>query len=113
VTARIIAATGLAVTEIVAIGGGSRSDLWCQIIADVMGLPVLRSASAEASALGAAMAAGVAARWFADFGAAATAMAGPITARFDPDPSRVSAYAACAAAYRTIYPRLAGFPAVP
>ncbi|MBW4035179.1 MAG: carbohydrate kinase [Proteobacteria bacterium] len=113
VTARIVAATGLAVREIVAIGGGSRSDLWCQIIADVMDIPVLRSASAEASALGAAMAAAVASGWFADFAGAATAMAGPITARFDPDPPRVAAYAACAAAYRTIYPRLAGFPAVP
>lgn len=110
VTARIIAATGLAVTEIVAIGGGSRSDLWCRIIADVMNVPVLRSASAEASALGAAMAAGVAAGWFANFAEAAAAMAGPITARFEPDPARVARYAELARDYRTIYPRLAGFP---
>jgi xylulokinase len=94
-------------------GGGRGSDLWCLIIADGLDFPVLRSASAEASALGAAMAAAVASGWFADFAGAATAMAGPITARFDPDPPRVAAYAACAAAYRTIYPRLAGFPAVP
>lgn len=34
-------------------GGGARSDLWCQIIADVSGVQVIRPAGAEAGALGA------------------------------------------------------------
>jgi glycerol kinase len=41
-------------------GGGSRNDLLMQIQADVVGLPVVRSASAELSALGAAWLAGLA-----------------------------------------------------
>jgi len=38
-------------------GGGTASDLWMQILADAAGVPVHRSASKEASSLGAAMAA--------------------------------------------------------
>ena len=41
-------------------GGGSRNDLLMQIQADIVGLPVIRSASAELSALGAAWLAGLA-----------------------------------------------------
>ena len=36
-------------------GGGARSRVWCQIIADVLGLPVDRMDVADASALGAAL----------------------------------------------------------
>ncbi len=55
----------VAPNEIVAIGGGAQSDLWCSILADVLALPLLRSATPEASSLGAAMAAAVGAGWFA------------------------------------------------
>jgi glycerol kinase len=41
-------------------GGGSRNDLLMQIQADLAGVPVIRSASAELSALGAAWLAGLA-----------------------------------------------------
>jgi glycerol kinase len=41
-------------------GGGSRNDLLMKIQADIAGLPVIRSASAELSALGAAWLAGLA-----------------------------------------------------
>ncbi|MGH7120190.1 MAG: xylulokinase [Acetobacteraceae bacterium] len=108
VTERILAATGLALSEIVVMGGGSRSDLWCSILADTMRVTLLRTATAEASALGAAMAAAVGIGWFGDFDQAASAMAAPITARFDPDAGRVALYAALARRYRSIYPRLAG-----
>lgn len=39
-------------------GGGSRNDLWMQMQADLLGIPVLRSAETEATALGAAILAG-------------------------------------------------------
>ncbi len=43
------------VTQLRICGGGAKSRIWCQIIADVLGLPVDRMDVADASALGAAM----------------------------------------------------------
>ena len=40
---------GYPVREYVTMGGGSKSDLWCQIVADVTGVDVVRSTSTEAS----------------------------------------------------------------
>jgi len=45
------------VSEIRLCGGGARSDSWCHIIADVLGLPVHQMQQQDASALGAALAA--------------------------------------------------------
>ena len=42
-----------ALTEVRVCGGGARSNLWCQMIADVLGLPVLRPADSENGARGA------------------------------------------------------------
>jgi len=53
------------------IGGGARSPLWRQILADVYGLPILRPALlAEATSLGAAIAGGVGVGLFPDFSVA-------------------------------------------
>lgn len=49
------AATGAPISALVVMGGGSRSALWRQIVADITGKPILRCADAEASARGAAM----------------------------------------------------------
>ncbi|MBQ3701719.1 MAG: autoinducer-2 kinase [Oscillospiraceae bacterium] len=51
-------ATGNAPGEIIFAGGASKSPLWCQILADVLGLPVKVPAVKEATALGAAILAG-------------------------------------------------------
>ncbi len=47
------------VSEVRLTGGGSRSELWCQMYADALGLPVAVTDAAETGALGAAMCAGV------------------------------------------------------
>lgn len=60
--------------EYVTMGGGSRSKLWCQIMADVTGVPVLRSTTAEATCLGAGILAAAAVSWRRDVKAAADAM---------------------------------------
>lgn len=44
-----------AVQEVRITGGAATSDLWCQIKADVLNLPVLRTRSKEAGLLGGAM----------------------------------------------------------
>lgn len=50
--------TGNAPSEIIFAGGASKSPLWCQILADVLGLPVKVPVVKEATALGAAVLAG-------------------------------------------------------
>ena len=51
-------ATGNMPNEIVFAGGASKSPLWCQILSDVLGLPVKVPVVKEATALGAAILAG-------------------------------------------------------
>ncbi|KDM66976.1 MULTISPECIES: FGGY-family carbohydrate kinase [unclassified Acidiphilium] len=113
VMARIEAEAGLAAREIVAIGGGAQSDLWCAILADAHGVPVLRSATVEATSLGAAMAAAVGAGWYSGFAEAASAMAGAVTARFTPDAGRAALYARLRRAHAGLYPALRPFGAAP
>ena len=56
---KIKAFTSLEIDEIVFAGGASKGDLWCQILADVTGCKIKIPKVTEATALGAAMAAGV------------------------------------------------------
>jgi len=59
---------GSAIQAMRLIGGGARSALWRQILADVYGLPILRPALlAEATSLGAAIAGGVGVGLFPNF----------------------------------------------
>jgi xylulokinase len=73
-------ALGLGHGEMRIVGGGARDDLWASIKANVLGRPVRRVLTEEATAVGAAMVAGVGAGLFADFPAASVAV------RLDPDP---------------------------
>jgi sugar (pentulose or hexulose) kinase len=45
---------GVEPTEVTLVGGGSASDAWAQLCADVFGLPVVRPTIVEAAASGAA-----------------------------------------------------------
>ena len=65
---------GAVFNEAVLSGGGSRSLIWPQIFADVLGVPVTVARSRETGALGAAIAAGTGVGIFADFEAGAAAM---------------------------------------
>ncbi|HEV7249664.1 MAG TPA: FGGY-family carbohydrate kinase [Shinella sp.] len=65
---------GATFDEAVLSGGGSRSKLWPQIFADVLGVPVTVAVSRETGALGAAIAAGTGVGLFADFTEGANAM---------------------------------------
>jgi autoinducer 2 (AI-2) kinase len=51
--------SGIEIDSIVFAGGASKGELWCQIVADVSGCVVKIPKVTEATALGAAMAAGV------------------------------------------------------
>ena len=65
-------------------GGGSQSDIICQITADVFGLPVSRVQTYETTSLGAAMATFIGLGVFKTIGAATNAMS-RISATFQPD----------------------------
>jgi erythritol kinase len=51
-----LAASGAVTTELRLCGGGANSDAWCQLIADVTGVPTVRSADTEVGAKGAFLA---------------------------------------------------------
>jgi len=87
------------------VGGGSRSDLWLQIKADIVNLPLIANERHDAGALGAAMLAGVGVGVFASAAEACDRMV-RARATFEPDPARVARYAELRATYRELYPRL-------
>lgn len=95
---------GEPIDQLLAIGGGSRSRTWCQIVADATGKPVLCSDVVEASALGAAITAAVGAGWYADAHAAAAAMAARGDTEFQPQERNADAYGRLLDAYRKLYP---------
>ena len=59
--------------SILAVGGGTKSAIWCQMWADVAGIPVKIPGEQEAACLGAAMIGGVADGHFADYSDAVAA----------------------------------------
>ena len=84
-------------------GGGSKSPLWRQIVADVLDVSVVTVGTAEGAAFGAAVLAGVGAGWFDDVGEAHEAMVstGEVSA-----PRAADAYAEPYESYRSLYPAL-------
>jgi xylulokinase len=65
-------AAGFEAAALVASGGGSQSDLWCQIKADVFGRPIARSTVRHTGCLGAALMAASGARLVSDLRTAAS-----------------------------------------
>lgn len=62
------------IEELVVMGGGSKSDLWCQILADTMNKRIVRAGTSEATALGAGILAALGAGCFASAKEACEAM---------------------------------------
>ncbi len=94
---------GLAGEEIRVVGGGARSSLWLQMKADVTGRPVRVLATAEATALGAAMLAGVGGRIFGDLDEAVDRMTVLEPAAYEPDPATRDAYEDAYGRYRRLF----------
>ena len=84
---------GVAPQELRLVGGLSRSDAFTAILGEVTGLPILRGPTAEESALGAAICAGVGAGVFPDLAAGAEALAG-VERRFEPASDACRTYVA-------------------
>lgn len=92
---------GATFEEAVLSGGGSRSKLWPQIFADVLGVPVSVAASQETGALGAAIVAGAGVGVFADFTAGANAMV-KIDRRYEPNSALAAHYGRRYALYNDV-----------
>ena len=100
------AALGNPLNRYIAVGGGARSDLWCQIMADVTGRPIYRAATLEAASLGAGVLAATGAGLFADGRAASLAMTRLQASHFKPDPRSQAYYDQLYAVYRDLFPNL-------
>jgi sugar (pentulose or hexulose) kinase len=109
-TNRVAAATS-PIDHFAIVGGGSKSDLWCQIIADASGRDIKRLETSEASALGAAMAAAKAAGWFTSISQASSAMSGKPTKTFRPRMKKAKAYAELLSIYQDLWPQMSNWNA--
>ncbi len=96
-------AMGLAGDEIRVVGGGARSALWLQMKADVTGRVVRVLAADEATALGAAMLAGVGAGTFRDLDEAVDRLTVLEPAMYEPDRATAAAYDDAYGRYRRLF----------
>ena len=87
-----MAGQGIASERLLAVGGGAQSAIWTRMFADATGLPLTKSESLEASALGAGMSAAVGVGWFGGFDEAAAAMSRD-GETIRPDPARAADWA--------------------
>jgi xylulokinase len=94
---------GLGRDEIRVVGGGAASDTWMQIKADVTGRPVYRVLVTQATALGAALLAGVAAGIFTDLTDAVNRTVTVADEPFVPNPANRSIYDEAYHRYRDHY----------
>ncbi|MCU0694713.1 MAG: FGGY family carbohydrate kinase [Polyangiaceae bacterium] len=99
----ISAAARAPMADVHALGGGAGSDLWCQILADVLGRRVTRTRSQEATSLGAAMLAAAAIGWYPCIRDAAAQMGG-LGQSFSPGPNAPRYERLARDVYREIYP---------
>ena len=103
-TTNMVASATAPITHYAAVGGGSKSDLWCQILSNAAGRDVKRLETAEASALGAAMAAAKSAGWYKTIAAASAAMSGKPSKTFRPQTKEHRRYRELLAIYSDLWP---------
>jgi xylulokinase len=102
----VVERLGLPAHEIRAIGGGAKSNLWRNILADVLARPILKVAHDDAS-FGSALAAGVGVGIFADLGDAVKKCV-KVTSQVEPHPDRVVMYQKLFETYKEIHDNLTG-----
>jgi len=94
-------AAGARVDSVRLIGGGARSQLWAQMFADVLDLPLEVPQGSEIGARGAALCAGIGIGVYADYADAAT-RAVTIERMHAPDPAATARYRAAYAEYQRL-----------
>jgi xylulokinase len=102
----VLRETGAAPERIVMAGGGARSPLWRQMVADVFGLPVFALATVDQAAMGAALLAGAGAGMFAPV--EASQRWAQYGARSDPDARRHERYQELSEIFQDAFGPVAG-----
>jgi len=102
----LIKAVGLGeIHQVRASGGGTKSRVWRQILADVLGVELVTVNTTEGAAYGAALLAGVGARVWPDVPNACNATV-TVTGWDIPNPDHVALYARSYPVYQSLYPAL-------
>lgn len=104
-----LAERGAAPCTVRSLGGAARSDLWLQMKADMLGLPIERPKCSEAASLGAAMLAAAGTGHSASIEEAADAWYRRARL-FEPDPAKRGVYDEVYARYQDLCSRLYGDP---
>jgi xylulokinase len=101
----VIESLGIPVHEIRAVGGPTRSPIWCQIIADITGKPLSVMADDGGAALGNALLAAKGVGLIPDLSAAALRTA-RVEQSYEPNPSLVERYQGLFEIYCALYPQV-------
>lgn len=95
------------IKQLITVGGGATSNLWCQIIADITGKPVIKTIHKESASLGAAILAACGVGLFQHIRSAAQEMVRIASISFQPDLERHAFYTRLfEQVYRHLYPSL-------
>jgi xylulokinase len=97
--------SGAAITQVRVSGGGAKSPLWRQILADIFGAELVTVNTTEGAAYGAALLAGVGAGLWPDVDAACRRTI-HVTGSTEPNPAAVAEYERWYGVYRGLYPAL-------
>ncbi|MBD3305663.1 hypothetical protein GF339_04730 [candidate division KSB3 bacterium] len=98
-------AAGIEISDFRAVGGGSKSDAWVQLSADILGRPFIRPNITEAGALGTAIMAGTGCGVFDSFAEGVDTMV-TLEKTFEPNPQRQAQYREQFATYQKAWPLL-------
>lgn len=101
----IIDEQGLRIEQVRATGGGAKSPIWRQIIADILGVELVTTNAQEGPAFGAALLAGVASGVYRSVQYACE-LTVRVVEHTTPDPARVALYERAYETYRALYPAL-------
>ena len=102
---KAVEAMGIGIGEIRALGGGSKSDIWNQIKANITGKVVVTTETSDAACLGAAILSGRAVGMFSDLEDAVARMV-KLKKRFVPDPVHHAVYQGLFEKYVALYEAL-------
>ena len=99
---------GLAIREFRVVGGGSKSDSWVQLCADILDRPFVRPRVTEAGCLGTAILAGAGTGVFASIEEGVQRMV-QLEKSFEPVPANVQAYGESYRRFRALWPLFKSF----